>query len=257
MNRAGSQILLNKMRGFSAGVSLVFLLFALITTFAGWVYSGMVTAERWPIRWLKLNGPFERVSTEQIRVSLTPLLEDSFFTVDTGRMRDITSAMPWISSVTVQKIWPDEIKITIHEHTPVAHWVDGELIAANGQRFKVPSADKIQGLVWLEGSQSQLNLVMENWKKLEDRLAAIGQQVERFTLDPRGSWSAHLIGGTELRLGKGDFFPKLDLLLTTWAGLMQDQPLPPISIDLRYTNGFAVLWPKNMDSITGNYGENS
>ena len=62
-------------------------------------------------------------------------------------------------------------------------------------------------------------------------------------------------GGTEVRFGKGDIFENLDTLVTTWAGLMQGQVLPPVSIDLRYTNGFAVLWPHNNDAIAGNYGE--
>ena len=53
-----------------------------------------------------------------------------------------------------------------------------------------------------------------------------------------GSWSARLSGGTEVRFGKGDVFDNLDTLVSTWAGLMQGQPLPPVSIDLRYRNNF-------------------
>ena len=103
----------------------------------------------------------------------------------------------------------------------------------------------------------QLDLVFENWKKLDDKLGVIGQQVERLTLDARGSWSARLGSGTEVKFGKGDIFKNLDMLVSTWAGLMQGQPLPPVSVDLRYTNGFAVLWPQNVDVIAGEYGEKS
>ncbi len=257
MSRYRAQDPHHRRLGFSAGVAVTLLLFVLATACVSWVYAGMIAAERWPIRWLKLNGPFERVSAEQVRASLAPLLEDSFFTVDTGRMRDVAGDMPWVARVTVQKSWPDEISVTIHEHTPLAHWVDGYLIASNGQQFMVPSADKIQGLAWLEGPQSQLGLVLENWIKLDDQLVLIGQRVERFTLDPRGSWSVRLNGGTEIRFGKGDFLIKLKMLISTWPGLMQGQPAPPVSIDLRYTNGFAVLWPKNMDASAGNYGKSS
>ena len=244
-------------RGFSAGVVVTLLLFVLAATCVSWVYAGMMAAERWPIRWLKVNGPFERVSAEQVRASLAPLLADSFFIVDTGRMRDVAGDMPWVAGVTVQKSWPDEISVTIHEHTPLAHWVDGYLIASNGQQFMVPAADEIQGLPWLEGPQSQLGLVLGNWTKLDDQLVIIGQRVERFTLDPRGSWSVRLSSGTEIRFGKGDFLAKLDVLISTWSGLMQGQTTPPVSIDLRYTNGFAVLWPKNMEASAGNYGKSS
>jgi len=241
--------------GFSAGAVVTLVL----TLFAGagvaWVYAGMIAQERWPIRWLEIEGPFERVSAEQVRVRLTPLITGSFFTVEPGFMRATASEMAWVSAVTVQKTWPDTITVTINEYTPVAHWINGQLLAANQQQFTVPAADEIRGLPWLYGPEGQLDLVFENWLKFDDVLVHIGQEIERLTLDPRGSWSARLSGGTEVRFGKGDIFGHLDMLVSTWAGLMQGQALPPVSIDLRYTNGFAVLWPQNMDKIAGNYGK--
>ena len=44
-------------------------------------------------------------------------------------MREAASEMPWVASVSVQKTWPDTVQVTIHEHTPVVHWVDGYLLA--------------------------------------------------------------------------------------------------------------------------------
>jgi hypothetical protein len=32
---------------------------------------------------------------------------------------------------------------------------------------------------------------------------------------------------------------------------MAEQELPPVSIDLRYTNGFAVRWPSETTEIAG------
>lgn len=245
------------MRGFSGGVMATLLLFVFAVAGVAWVYNGMVAQERWPILWLEVDGPFERVGAEPLRAALTPLANGSFFTVDTGEMRRTASNMPWVSGVMVQKSWPDTVQVTVEEYTPVVHWIDGFLLDAEGQKFTVPSADELQGLPWLEGPQGQLDVVFENWKKFDDRLVHIGQQVERLTLDPRGSWSARLTGGTEVRLGKGDIFKNLDMLVFTWAGLMEGQSMPPVSVDLRYTNGFAVLWPQNTDAIAGNYGEKS
>jgi cell division protein FtsQ len=240
---------------FSAGVLVTLLMFVFASVGVVWVYTGMIAQDRWPIRWLEIDGPFERVSAEQVRSSLTPLVKGSFFTVDTRFMRETINDMPWVSYVTVKKSWPDTIQVTIHEHTPVVHWVNGYLLDAKGQRFIVPSADEIQGLPWLESPQAQLDIVFGNWNRFDDALLVIGQQIERLTLDPRGSWSARLSGGTKVRLGKGDIFKNLDMLVSTWAGLMQGQAMPPVSVDLRYTNGFAVLWPQNIDSVAGNYGE--
>ena len=255
MSTARKQAMRHGNWGFSAGGVITVMLFVLASAGVVWVYNGTIAQERWPIRWLEVDGPFERVSAEQVRASLAPLVNGSFFTVDTKLMREIASAMPWVASVSVQKTWPDTVQVTIHEHTPVVHWVDDYLLDARGQPFTVPSANEIQGLPWLESPQGQMELVFENWKKFDDKLEAIGQQIERLTLDPRGSWSARLSGGTEVKLGKGDIFKNLDMLVSTWAGLMQGQAMAPISVDLRYTNGFAVLWPQNIDVIAEAYGK--
>jgi len=257
VNAAGKQAMRQGNRGFSAGVFVTLLMFVLASAGVAWVYNGMVAEDRWPIRWIEIDGSFERVSAEQVRASLTRLLNGSFFTVDTSLLRQVAGDMPWVSGVSVQKNWPDTIQVTIQEFTPVAHWIDGYLLDANGQQFAVPSAKDMQGLPWLEGPQAHLGLVFENWKKFDDKLVLIGQRVERLTLDPRGSWSARLGGGTEVRLGKGDIFKNLDMLISTWAGLMQGKAVPPVSVDLRYTNGFAVLWAENTDAIAGNYAEKS
>ena len=257
MSAAKRQAMRYGNKGFSAGVTLTLFLFVLASGGVVWVYNGMIAQERWPIRWLEIDGPFERVSAEQVRAGLAPLVSGSFFTVNTRAMRELAGDMPWVANVSVQKTWPDTVQVTIHEHTPVVHWVDGYLLDANGNPFTVPSANEIQGLPWLESPPGQLELVFENWKKFDDRLGAIGQQVERLTLDLRGSWSAHLSGGTEVKFGKGEIFDNLDMLVSTWAGLMQDQALPPVSVDLRYTNGFAVLWSQNIEAIAGEYGQES
>jgi cell division protein FtsQ len=247
----------HRARGFSAGVVVIVLMFLLAAAGVAWVYTGMIAQERWPIRWLEIDGPFERVSAEQVRARLTPFVKGSFFTVNPAHMREATGNMPWVSGVTVQKRWPDTIQVTIHEYTPVAHWVDGYLITGDGKQFRVPAADDIQGLPWLESPQSQLELVFQNWQKFDDALNRIGQHVDVLVLNPRGSWSAVLSGGTEVKFGKGDIFKNLEMLVSTWSDLMQGQDLPPVSIDLRYTNGFAVLWPRNVDAIARTYGEES
>jgi len=251
------QALRQDVRGFSTAVAVTLVLFVFAIGGVVWVYTGMVAQERWPIKWLEIDGPFERVSAEQLRSSLTPLVDGSYFMVDTGLMRETAGEMPWVSEVAVQKSWPDTVQVTIQEFTPVVHWINGYLLDAAGKPFSVPSADEIQGLPWLESPEAQLGTVFENWKKFDDQLVLIGQQIERLSLDPRGSWSARLSGGTEVKFGKGDIFMNLDMLISTWAGLMQGQSVPPVSIDLRYTNGFAVLWPQETNVIAGNYGEES
>ena len=82
MSARRKQAMRQGIQGFSAGVAITLLLFVLAAVGVAWVYNSMVAQERWPIRWLEIDGSFERVSAEQVRASLAPLVKGSFFTVN-------------------------------------------------------------------------------------------------------------------------------------------------------------------------------
>jgi cell division protein FtsQ len=238
-------------RGFSSGMLSVLLLFTISIAGAVWVSVGIVTKERWPIRWLELNGSFARVSADQLRGSLVPLIRSSFFSVDLQALRQVASRNSWVAAVSVQKRWPDTVVVTIEEHVPVAHWNSGELISARGQRFKATEADEIQGLPWLQGPEEQVPAVLEYWTRFNSMLDSASLEIEQLTLDQRGAWSLQLNRGTALQLGRKDASERLQRLMNSWGTLMHERRLPPVLVDLRYTNGFAVRWPEGSADFAG------
>lgn len=241
--------------GFSQGMVTLFLLFLLAAGGVAWVYSGMTAREQWPVRWLEVDGTFERVSAEQMRSSLAPIANGSFFTINLQQIRDAAYRQPWVAEATVQKNWPDTVKVRVREYTPVAHWMTGQLVSAEGKPFRVPGADEMQGLPWLAGPESRLDEVFGAWKDFNNELLPTGLEVERIQLDPRGSWSVELNNGTVVQVGREEPLERLQRLVKSWPGLMEDRELAPVRIDLRYTNGFAVRWPSGPARFAGNYGQ--
>ena len=69
-------------RGFASGAFVVVALFMMAAGSIAWVCMGIVANDRWPIRWLELHGAFQRVSAEQLRAGMTPLIDDSFFSLN-------------------------------------------------------------------------------------------------------------------------------------------------------------------------------
>jgi len=237
--------------GFASGLLVVALLF--VATAAGivWVGMGIVASDRWPIRWLEVNGTFQRVSAEQLRASLAPAIDSSFFTVDLRALRDTAADISWVEAVTVQKQWPDTVRVAVEEYEPVAHWNQGQLISDEGKPFAVPEADELQGLPWLEGPEARLDEVLRAWVNFSDLLVPLGLEVDHLRLDKRGAWSMVLSNGTRVHLGRDAADSRLQRLLVSWDELMRDRPAPPRDIDLRYTNGFAVMWPQPAESERG------
>lgn len=237
-------------RGFASGLFTVVTLFLLSVAGIAWVSMGIVANDRWPIRWLELNGAFQRVSAEQLRASMTPLIDESFFTIDLQEMRDAATRISWISSVNVQKEWPDTVVVSIEEYVPVAHWNRGRLISLEGEVFAVPEADEIQGMPWLQGPDQRLDEVLANWAEFSELLAPMGLQINGLSLDQRGAWSMQLDNGTHVQLGRNAARDRFMRLLASWDSLMEEQAAPPQDVDLRYTNGFAVRWPQHLETGT-------
>jgi len=230
--------------GYLAGVLMSLVLILLAALGVGWVYAGMVTPDQWPIRWLEVDGQFDRVSAEQMRAGLSPLVTGTYFTVDLGRVREAAFRQPWVSEAVVQKVWPDTIRVEVQEYRPVAHWTEGRLVSTKGAPFEVPGADEIQGLPWLASPDTGLPEVFATWQSFNNLLAPVGLEIERIQLDPRGSWDLVLTNGTQLRLGRENAERRLIRLVQSWPGLTGSSGGVPAAVDLRYTNGFAVRWPR-------------
>lgn len=238
-------------RGFASGLLAVIALFLMAVAGAAWVSMGIVANDRWPIRWLELNGEFQRVSAEQLRASISPLIDESFFTLDLQELRDAAGRISWVSAVHVRKKWPDTVEVTIEEYTPIAHWNRGQLISREGEAFSVPESDEIQGLPWLHGPEERLDDVLRSWSEFSELLVPLGLEISGIRLDRRGAWSMELSNGTHVQLGRESAPERLRRLLVSWDSLMREQPAPPQDVDLRYTNGFAVLWPQAADTAKG------
>lgn len=237
-------------QGFASGMLSVIALFLFASAGIAWVCMGIVTNDRWPIRWLELNGAFQRVSAEQLRASMTPLIEESFFTIDLLVLTNAARRISWVSTVDVQKTWPDTITVTIQEFKPIAHWNHGQLLSRQGEVFSVPEADEIQGLPWLNGPEGRLDEVLRNWSNFSEALVPMGLEIGALSLDTRGAWSMQLSNGTRVQLGRDSASERFQRLLASWDSLMFEQAAPPQDVDLRYTNGFAVLWAQT-ETIKG------
>jgi cell division protein FtsQ len=229
-------------QGQASGLLAVVLLFLVTAAGMAWVGMGIVAPDRWPIRWLEVNGEFQRVSAEQLRATLAPNINSSFFTVDLQGLEEAAGRIPWVSEVRVQKIWPDTVNVIVDEYEPVAHWNRGRLVSRQGDDFEVPEADTLQGLPWLRGPDERLPDVLSTWIGINEALVPLGLEVARLALDDRGSWSLELNNGTQVYLGRNSMEERLQRLLSSWDALMEEQEVPPQGIDLRYTNGFAVAW---------------
>ncbi len=231
-----------EIRGGLIGVILVITLTALVFT---WLTSGMLGADKWPIRWLNISGPLQRVNANQVKSVLEPEVNGGFFTVDLDQVRALTEEIPWVSSAQARTLWPDTIEVRVLEYMAVAHWGKDKLISEYGKAFSVPAAEQIQGLPYLQGPDDQVSDVVTFWQQASKRLGEISLEVDDLHLYERGAWELKLTNQTRVMLGRENVLPRLQRLVGNWNALTENGLRIPKSIDLRYTNGFAVEWSEN------------
>ncbi len=208
---------------------------------AVWLRAGLIGGERWPVRWLDVEGDLNRTSAGQIRSAAIESASAGFFAADLESARRAVEALPWVASATVGREWPDALHIRVSEHRPIARWNGQRLMSDRGEVFEVGGSISMQGLALLEGPEARQEEVLENWRLMRRHLAAVGLDIERLTVDERGAWTAELDSGKQLALGREHTLARLQRYIGVHDQLRAHGRVIT-NVDLRYTNGLSVRW---------------
>ena len=138
--------------------------------------------------------------------------------------------------------WPDTLRLTVYERQPFAHWGEKRLISRSGEIFEVPGAETMQGLPQLSGPDERLAEVIAFHAECMREFAGSGLSVRAVDLSARGSWRLTLASGALIEIGRVDARRRLQRFLDVWPKLAAASNGPPVYVDLRYENGFAMRW---------------
>jgi cell division protein FtsQ len=207
------------------------------------VVEGWIGVERWPLRTLRLQGELQRVDRGDLQKVVRPYAARGFFAVDLDAIRHDVSQLPWVAKVEVRKQWPDILEVAIHEHRPYARWGQERLLSEDGQLFPAGSLQIPEGLPELDGPESRVQDVVALHDVANRHLAGVGG-VKGVVMDARGSWSIHLHDGMTLVLGRNDPELRLERFAPLLPKLLEQHSEGLQRADLRYTNGFALVWSK-------------
>ncbi len=205
--------------------------------------NGWVGGERWPLRTLRVQGDLQRVDEARLRATVLPFVKRGFFAVHLDRIQAAVNVLPWVERAEVRKHWPDVLEVRIREHRPYARWGKDRLLSEQGKLFAAGSAvDMPKGLPLLEGPDARVPEVVALYNQARERLVNAGG-VRAVAVDRRGSWSLTLANGTDVVLGRHDAEARLQRFAHLLPRLVAQHPGQRLArADLRYTNGFALVW---------------
>jgi cell division protein FtsQ len=209
---------------------------------------------------LEVKTPVKHVTEEQIRLVAERRVHGTFFTVDLERVRESLEKLPWVREARVERRWPDTLVVSLDEQEPVARWNDNALVNGEGGVFVAAVSDTLPRLSGPEDSSAE---VVAAFRRYQAALAPLGMHISELRLSPRRAWWIRLDNGMQLALGRQQTDARLARFVTFYPRLLNAQAVPapsaqpasataatvaapiiPLSVDLRYADGFAVRMPK-------------
>lgn len=198
--------------------------------------------ENLPIREVVVTGAFHYLSRGRLERVVSTHTGDGFFRVDLELLRRSVLEMPWVEDVSVRRRWPGSLLLEVRERQAVARWVSGGFLDARGELFRPEAGSGPRGLPLLEGPEGSQALVLQGLNRIQDWLHPAGLSVTRATLNRRHAWRLQLDSGATLVLGQEPRRKQVMRFVKALPGLMADERLGMERVDLRYPNGFAILW---------------
>ncbi len=210
--------------------------------------NGWVGASHWPLSKLRATAQFQRVDENLLRQTLLPFAQQGYFAVDLDGARAAVAGLPWVEHAEVRKRWPDVLEVHLVEHIPFARWDEDQLLSEQGRLFPAAGVEIPADLPLLGGPESRIGDVVELYNQSRQMFAPLGLQVREARLDPRGSWTLRLDNGAEVIVGRHEARGRLTRFVRLLPQLLTQQAQVLARADLRYTNGFALVWTESKEN---------
>ncbi len=220
---------------FTVGV-IAFFMFAC----GGYLAQKIFDPAAFPITKIAVEGEFQQITSEHVETLVSNAVYGGFFSVDVANVRKRILDDPWIFDAAVQRVWPDTIRVSIREQNAVARWGEYALLNSRADIF-VPDAQGIPPqLPKLHGPIGTEAEMLSRFKVVRERLSKLGLTIARVEMSDRRAWLVELASGTVLVIGREELNRRLSRFSRAYDHFLKESWEKVDSIDLRYTNGFAV-----------------
>ncbi|HIF0223583.1 TPA: cell division protein FtsQ/DivIB [Legionella anisa] len=203
-------------------------------------------AERFPVTTIKIAANYEHVTHKELEGILSKHLSNSFFTLSVRALESELNELNWIDTATVERVWPDTLKIRLVEKKPVAIW-DNALMTEDGRLFNEGAVPEGLNLPRLKGPLSQQAEVLQVYEKLSKILSMYSLNAAGLHLRENQSWVLFLGNGIKIYLGKKELEERLLRFCKAYPAVFAEKIEQLSSVDLRYPRGMAVQWKQQTE----------
>lgn len=224
---------------FLTKISIKIILFLVLLTALFFLAAKFKTY--FPIKAVKVYG-VQHIDQHVLQEILTPLVNKGFFGIDVGVIKEQLLQQSWISKVTVQRVWPDQVTVIVVEKLPVARWNNSSLLTVNGELFSPSENSYPSELPNFSGPLGQHIKILDYYKLINTILVPLHLKIATLELSPELSWKLILDNGMKMRVGNKDILTHISHFVKVYPKIIGSRQTEVDYIDLRYPNGLAVKW---------------
>lgn len=211
--------------------------------------------ETLPVNKIRVHGEFINVDEAMLYKAVANTVAGGYFNVDVERVRTVVEKLAWVSEASVRRVWPDTLSVSILEQKPIATSKSLGLINAKGEVFNPERKIKSTSLPVFDGSANLNKLMISKYNEMNELLTVINRKVVYLKLDARHALELRLDNDLKIVLGRGDTTKRLERFILIYHKVLAKRALDIDAIDLRYTNGMAISWKKDIKNNKGILGD--
>jgi cell division protein FtsQ len=197
-----------------------------------------------PVRRVLLEGEFRHVDAKQLSEVMTVMAQGNFLLLDLDALRKQAETVPWLYRASVQRQWPDAVRVRFTEQVLAARWSDGRWVNEAGDVVKLPGYSPETRLPLLDGPAGSAADVLAQYRALNQQAAQVGLEIEWLRLTDRRMWELRFTNQLALTLGRDRPEERMARFVQAWPSFIAARLNQIRRVDLRYTNGFAVEWSR-------------
>ena len=211
----------------------------LVTMVSNW----MQKPENLMIKSVEVQGNLKYLDKAALQPIIAPFVKTNLYLLNKKSLEEEIEFNHWVYSASLTSMWPNKLIVKIHEQHPIAFWGDNEgMVNEFGEVIDVDLPQQRSQLPTLYSPFDKGREMVESYVKIRGWMEKFPVDIIKFTEDKRGSWLLKLSNGIKVKVGRKEHERRLRRFIVGYSNQLAAQVKKIDTVDLRYTNGFAVKW---------------
>ncbi|MCK5918238.1 MAG: cell division protein FtsQ/DivIB [Cocleimonas sp.] len=198
--------------------------------------------ENLQIKSVEVLGDLKHLDKLALQPIIEPFVKTNLYLLDKTTLEEEIEFNPWVYSASLTSMWPNKLIVKIHEQNPIAFWGKEGMVNEFGEVIDVDLPLLKNKLPLLYSPFDKGREMVESYVKIREWMQDFPVDIVEFREDTRGSWILKLANGMKVKVGREEHERRLRRFIVGYSNQLAGQVEKIDTVDLRYTNGFAVKW---------------